>query len=1067
MKFGERVGLSIQRFLNTPLYSPIIRKGNQLLSPRDLEGVPPLVDLPLPKTWMDSIYSPGMPIRPQFHAAEDEIPREIDYPVSVNATIQPRTSYGLMPFQSLTDAFENIAEIKLCVHILTREFNTFIPKLIDKERNEITKHPYKWMIETPDRVTPWSIWVTRVLQSSLVFDAGAVFRETVNNKLQGLRYVDGSTLFMLVDVHGQIPKPPFPAFAQIIKGTPFGWYTTDDIWYKPRFRRYNAPYGMSPIEMSWAWVMMVANITSFELAHYRQGNMPEGWLIGPEGWKLDQLDAFEMILNSRMASGPAERNRVRLVPHGFDYKETKKPDFPEALYERARDNIAISFGIPPTEFGKTPGAGLGGKGFTEKMESSFFRMGLNPLRQYITDMLNEIRMKEGVDDVEINLAFPDDQLDPEKLREGVLKQFAAGMVTLNEARASLGQTSIDGGDVLLVIQGGQVIIVNDVLKGKLPPPPGGDGSVPTNDNPTPEDTAAAGKIIDSGEIPQKAYSIPASEAGTAHAGEMTAPGTDANVPQTATAPIQHEFGADQIAEIAAKLKLKQDYLDQFMMGFKEEMEHAATVDNDPMKIGQIVIDHLREDPKYYTHLGGSDVGKVEKADEPQNRGAMIALMIPDATVKKIFKIYKQWPDGSEPQMGPQMHVTLAYLGDVDSILDKYELVAQCVHDIAKECNGSIVGKINGLGRFFECDKEGMNVIYANFDAPGLVDLQQKLCKKLEENGIEVMKNHGFTPHITLAYVQKNAATPEGEFPVVECRVDHLTLAWADNHTNFAFGSDEEVEKMIDDAHHRWWGTPELRKFWGDYQRLNIDLRKVYGRKILKHCGTCEEDDAYYQAPVAHADSLQWPKNGHANEVQIVAMIPEGLPPRPALWKPVSGENKKLVQYIGGDQCYREEATYILDRAMDFYLVPVAYVAVVDDEDGAVIHYVVGNRPSLDVSEYDPEWVEKAAILDYITYQTDRHEGNWLTHPDDDGRPVLIDNGLAWPSTDIPCYSPFVKAWIGKTFSDGAMNQLRLLVGDADVWSDINDLVGEDATKMAIVRANSILQQGMIPSAVEG
>lgn len=57
-------------------------------------------------------------------------------------------------------------------------------------------------------------------------------------------------------------------------------------------------------------------------------------------------------------------------------------------------------------------------------------------------------------------------------------------------------------------------------------------------------------------------------------------------------------------EIGNKLNInwKDVNEEEFRKGLGVEMEHAKTVDNDIMKVAKIALDHLREDPKYYTKL---------------------------------------------------------------------------------------------------------------------------------------------------------------------------------------------------------------------------------------------------------------------------------------------------------------------------------------------------------------------------------------------------------------------------------------------------------------------------------
>jgi len=233
-------------------------------------------------------------------------------------------------------------------------------------------------------------------------------------------------------------------------------------------------------------------------------------------------------------------------------------------------------------------------------------------------------------------------------------------------------------------------------------------------------------------------------------------------------------------------------------------------------------------------------------------------------------------------------------------------------------------------------------------------------------------------------------------------------------------------------------------------------------ELQKHCGVCQEDDEYYQAPIARAATLDFPNDDHANEVEIVAMAPDGVEPHPALWKPEGGEKEVLKERMGGAQYPREEAAYLLDRSLHFFMVPVAYVAEVNDEQGAAVFYVMGNEPATDISQYDPAWVERAAVLDYIMQQTDRHAGNFFTHPDDAKRIILIDNGLGFPATDLYFRSPFVDAMKGKPLSDESRKAIQHCLRDAATWTDIGDLLGPEACDLAHGRAEELLENGVIP-----
>lgn len=611
----------------------------------------------LPAEWLTDTYAPGWPIQPSTRPEDHVIPREIDYPVSVNATLQPRTAYGLMPFSALKEAYESVSEVRLPVNTLLREMMIFHPHLVDKEGGEIYDHDYNWLTVSPDRVTSWDVWATRFLKSSQIFDAGAFFYDyDGKGNLNGVRYIDGSTLFIMVDEHGQVPRPDqagssnpevmkkywekrnewlrkgktipktTPAYAQVIKGTPFAWYDANQIWYKPRSRRFDAPYGETAIEQAWAWILIVANITAFELAHYREGNMPEGWINAPEGWTLERIAAFEKSFNDRMSAGPAERRRSRWLPNGSEWHETKKPEFPSVLYEQALSNISLFFGVPQSEYGKVPGAGLGGKGFGDAMQSSLFRMGLLPLKNYIEGAMNEVLERAGVDDAWFELGFPTEESSPEKHKQSIMDLFSAGLITFNNALAELGQDQIDGGDVHVLIQAGSVTILEDYLNGKVPPPttepgkpvngvqPPAETEVARTETVTKKDLDIAEKMLRdrSLDVKNRFTSIPNNNRETSRE-YKNVPDHPKNPHDGKFAPKGRAVSLDQAKALAEQLGFQVHEgidMEQFRAMVEDEVGKQPV--NDLVTAGEVVIGQINK--------GGGGSGNFGHAGIPGERG---------------------------------------------------------------------------------------------------------------------------------------------------------------------------------------------------------------------------------------------------------------------------------------------------------------------------------------------------------------------------------------------------------------------------------------------------------------
>lgn len=962
----------------------------------------------LPLEWQLATYAPGWPIQPAVRPEEAAIPREIDYPISVNATLQPRTAYGLMPFSALKEAYESVAEIRMPISTLLREMMIFTPHLIDKDGGEIKDHPYEWLTMAPDRVSPFDVWVTRFLKSSQIFDAGSFFFEYEGMNLKGIRYIDGSTLFIFVDEHGNVPLPrqvnndpkvrekyakkamewvrkgkplpkTTPAFCQVIKGTPFGWYDQDQIWYKPRSRRYDAPYGETAIEQSWAWILIAANLTSFALAYYREGNTPEGLYQAPEGWSLERISAFETKYNERQSSGPAERMRGRWVPHGTEYQEVKKPDFPLDLYYQAANTISLFFGVPPSEYGRVPGEGLGGKGFEEAMQSALFRMGIYPNKVFIEGAMNEVLQRAGVTDAKFELAFPVDEIDPEKRKKSILELFGSGLITFNSALAQLGQERIEGGDVHVIVEYGGVQIIEESLPGN--------------------------SLYEAAEAKEEAE---------ARARQSN------NLPFDANNPQRQEPKDDK--QRAEDLKLAEQMIRERNLNPKNTTYSVPANGKNGKgdKDGRPTPDAKVNVKKGLEKRGGD--------------GCMVALDLPADVGRQLQAACKGiLPDGAEPTPIHEMHITLFYPGDLERLdFDCAQLVSACA-DFART-HAPLVGVIGGVARFHG---NGQSPLVALYDCPDLPQFRQDLVEYLHQRGIlETTRDHGFIPHITLAYLPTEAAMEEEvKISPIPLTFREIVVAWGDE----------------------WHHLP---------LQAAINVQKVLLPELAKHCGVCPEDDDYYGAPVTREARFLFPGDDHVNEVEIVALSPEGLPARPGLWKPEGGEMDGLSWRIGGPMYLREEAAYILDRSLNFYLVPVAYVTHVGDEWGAAIHYTRNAPPSKAVWNYAPSWVEKAALLDYIMGQMDRHGENYLTHPDEPDRMVLIDNGMSFPVEELSCYSPFYTVMRGKALSEEILQFLRVCVNDLAAWNDIRSLVGEQAGQRAILRAQHVLELGMIPAPVE-
>ncbi len=128
------------------------------------------------------------------------------------------------------------------------------------------------------------------------------------------------------------------------------------------------------------------------------------------------------------------------------------------------------------------------------------------------------------------------------------------------------------------------------------------------------------------------------------------------------------------------------------------------------------------------------------------KGVMIGLFLPKSVAEKISLV-----GGSD---WSSMHVTLAYLGK--GIPE--DEVARTVRAVKRVAAGwqQLQAKVGGLGRF---SLEPKDAFYASVDGGDVTEFRAQVVSELHRMGIGFDRTHGFTPHVTLAWLDKDAWNP--------------------------------------------------------------------------------------------------------------------------------------------------------------------------------------------------------------------------------------------------------------------------------------------------------------------
>jgi len=183
------------------------------------------------------------------------------------------------------------------------------------------------------------------------------------------------------------------------------------------------------------------------------------------------------------------------------------------------------------------------------------------------------------------------------------------------------------------------------------------------------------------------------------------------------------------------------------------------------------------------------------------------------------------PEGESPK---ELHVTVAGLdiGNIDR-----DIVEKVIKNVSSNLP-PVTGKISGIGQFMSDNDE--KPVVALFDSPILVKWRQRLLDALESVGVNAIDNHGYTPHITLAYTDE---------PIVleldddrEITLDKLSLVWNEDRKNYQLtGTDIKalyVTSFVKDGN-QFVGPNIDAESFGEAEEKAGGILKVDGELILE------------------------------------------------------------------------------------------------------------------------------------------------------------------------------------------------------------------------------------------
>lgn len=502
----------------------------------------------------------------------------------------------------------------------------------------------------------------------------------------------------------------------------------DDIirWWLPHPKANMI--ALSPIERILDAINLDKQMVNFITRFFEKGAKAPYWIKSP-----GEADEAERFLEWFTENYTGDRNAHAPIVTwgGAEITEFKagalEIDFPLGR-ERAREEILAGYNVPPMVVGVIKTAGLGGTG--EDQEKSFQYNTCDPVKQMVMEKFNYrlVQRGFGIHDYIVTTRYADYRNDKD-ITEVQDKRIRNGSLTINEARQEMG---------------------------KAPYPEGEGGST--------------GIIITTKEI------TPVSRA------------SDLDDEQAQQAQLAMQ-------STQADILLKKAQAKQALMKAEPPAPPPAPPagPTSPPPEPGAPPGPGSEHPVPKPAAGDERSSPAHRRSErqrpamlTQHTGMMLAFFPDPATAQALAL-----PGGEPPD---DLHVTLAFLGDMaeepgDDLLRPHTSPGK-MHEVCAVMAAQVAplaGRIAGYGRFDAPAGEPTPVI-ALPDVPGLTDLRTRLVDALKAAGYFVAEDHGYTPHITLAYCDASDPLPITGVAGLPLSFDTLWLCIGDERRPFALGS---------------------------------------------------------------------------------------------------------------------------------------------------------------------------------------------------------------------------------------------------------------------------------------
>lgn len=289
------------------------------------------------------------------------------------------------------------------------------------------------------------------------------FQKTRGGEFISLIPVDPTTIVLRVDEQGGTPIPPETAYAQYIAGQRIAEFTTDEMVYESINSRSDSPYGLAPLESLIIQVESALRGALYNLAYFKESNVPEGFITLPEevAGNISEIEEWQRHFDLLMSGDMRTTRRLKIIPGGSEYTPAKKPD--DMSFEKFEmwllQQTCAVFEVQPQDIGFTHQIN---KATAESQQNIGTERGLLPLANFIKEVIDDVIATE-FEAPELQFIWTDiNPVDRKEEADIVDKEIRIGLTSVDEERIARGKEPIGLGHFIMGA-GGTPILVDEIL----------------------------------------------------------------------------------------------------------------------------------------------------------------------------------------------------------------------------------------------------------------------------------------------------------------------------------------------------------------------------------------------------------------------------------------------------------------------------------------------------------------------------------------------------------------------------------------------------------------------------